>query len=103
MALNVAKNLRTVGKALLFSVVCANKLSQLVQTATNEAQLVTLLRHPEQISPPPMTTASYWDLGAAWLDLHLLADPKTAADLRARVLHTNAAAMTRGSAAPRRL
>lgn len=47
-----------------------------------------------------MTTASYWDLGAAWLDLDLLADPKTAADLLPRVPHT-AAAMTRGCAAAR--
>lgn len=47
-----------------------------------------------------MTTASYWGFTAAWLDLHLLTDPKIAADLRARVPNTNAAAMTRGSAAP---
>lgn len=47
-----------------------------------------------------MTTASYWDLGAAWLDLDLLADPKRAADLLPRVPHT-AAAMTRGCAAAR--
>lgn len=79
-----------------------------VQNDSNSCKNLDKVRHfflhcAQTVSPPPMTTASYSDFGAAWLELHLLADAKTAAHLCARVPRTTAAAMTRGCAASRRL
>lgn len=50
----------------------------------------TFFPHSSQISPPPMTRASYWDFKAVWLDAHRVTVPRKITALLPRLVHAAA-------------